>query len=71
MDSQPWRGTISRQEIDLGISLDACEPLEGEVSSRAARAIAGDAAPLCFRVARVDFRFDLEEHDPWPISSRS
>lgn len=69
MDSQPWRGSISRQEIALGIPLDACEPLEGEISSRAARALAGDAVPLCFRVARVDFRFDLEEHDPWPASS--
>lgn len=63
MDAQPWRGTISRQEIELGIPLDACEPLEGAVISRAAEAIAGDTAPLCFRVAAVNFRFDLEEHD--------
>jgi hypothetical protein len=63
MASQPWRGTVSRQEIDLGIPLDACEPLAGDVRSRAAQAIAGDAAPLCFRVARVSFLFDREERD--------
>jgi hypothetical protein len=63
MDTQPWRDTVSRQEIALGIPLEACEPLRGEVRSRAAEAIAGDAAPLCFRVARVAFRFDREERD--------
>jgi hypothetical protein len=63
MASQPWQGTVSRQEIDLGIPLDACEPLEGEVRSEAARAIAGDAAPLCFRVARVSFLFTGEAYD--------
>jgi len=41
-----------------------CEPLEGEVRSRAARALAGDAAPVCFRVAKVAFRFTGEEHGP-------
>jgi hypothetical protein len=67
MDSQPWQGTISRQEIDLGIPLDACEPLEGEVRSEAARAIVGDAAPLCFRVAGVRFLFTGEEYDALPV----
>lgn len=66
MASQPWQGTISRQEIDLGIPLDACEPLEGEVRSAAAKAIAGDAAPLCFRVPAVSFLFTGEELDPLP-----
>ncbi len=70
MDAQPWRGTISRQEIELGIPLDACEPLEGEVISRAAEAIAKDAKPLCFRVAAVDFRFDLEEHDAHTLNRK-
>jgi hypothetical protein len=63
MDTQPWRGTVSRQEIALGIPLESCEPLRGTVRSRAAAAIVGDAAPLCFRVARVAFRFEVEELD--------
>ncbi len=63
MSSQPLRRRVSRQEIALGIPLEACEPMEGEVISRAAHAIAGDARPLCFRVARVSFRFALEAHD--------
>jgi hypothetical protein len=61
--SQPWYGRITRQEIVLGIPLESCEPLEGEVGSRAAEMFVGDAAPLCFRVARVAFCFEREEYD--------
>ncbi len=57
MSTQPWQRTLTRQEIDLGVPLDACEPLAGEVRSRAATAIAGDAVPFCFRVPRVRFLF--------------
>jgi hypothetical protein len=64
MSSQPLRRRVSRQEIDLGIPIDACEPLEGSVVSRAALAIAGEAEPLCFRVPSVSFEFSLEAHDP-------
>jgi hypothetical protein len=63
MSSQPLRERISRQEIHLGIPLDACEPLEGEVHSRAAEAIVGDAKPVAFRVDAVQFRFVVEAHD--------
>lgn len=66
MSTQPSAGTVTRQEIELGIPLDACEPLEGEVESRAARAIAGDSRPICFRVPAVLFRFEVEEKDPLP-----
>ena len=62
--SQPWYGRLTRQEIDLGIPLTSCEPLAGTVRSRAAEVIVGDAEPLCFRVARVHFRFDREEYEP-------
>jgi hypothetical protein len=61
--SQPWYGRITRQEIVLGIPLDSCEPLAGEVHSRAAAVFVGDVEPLCFRVARVAFCFEREEHD--------
>jgi hypothetical protein len=63
MSSQPWHGWVTRQEINLGIPLDMCEPLEGEVISRTAQAIVGDAAPLSFRVSNVAFRFSREERD--------
>jgi hypothetical protein len=63
MSSQPWHQWVTRQEIDLGIPLEICEPLEGEVVSRTARAIVGDVTPLCFRVARVTFRFSREVRD--------
>jgi hypothetical protein len=56
--TQPWHGRVTRQEIRLDIPLEACEPLEGRVVSRAAAEIAG------FRVAAGRFRFDTEEHDP-------
>jgi len=62
--TQPWHGTVTRQEIRLEIPLEACEPLEGTVASRAAAAIVGPAEPFCFRVANVRFRFEAEEHDP-------
>ena len=63
MSSQPLRHRISRQEIHLGIPLDACEPLAGSVASRAAAAIAGGREPLCFRVPSVRFVFAVEAHD--------
>ncbi len=63
MSSQPLRKRISRQEIDLGISIDACEALEGNVTSRAAAAFVGERKPLCFRVAEVAFTFETEIHD--------
>ncbi len=62
--AQPWYGRLTRQEIHLGIPLQVCEPLQGEVRSRAARAIVGDVEALCFRVAVVAFRFNREERDP-------
>jgi len=55
---------VTRQEIRLQIPIEACQPLEGSVASRAAAAIVGDAEPFCFRVAKVSFRFDGEEFDP-------
>ncbi|MCX5748400.1 MAG: DUF2071 domain-containing protein [Proteobacteria bacterium] len=66
MSSQPLHARISRQEIELGIPLDACVPLDGTVTSRAAGAIVGDRAPLCFHVARVRFTFTAERHDRRP-----
>jgi hypothetical protein len=64
LSTQPWRRRVTRQEIDLDIHVDACEPLEGEVISRAAAAIIGVAKPFCFRVAKVEFLFAREERDP-------
>jgi hypothetical protein len=61
---QPWRGRVTRQEIRLGIPLESCEPLTGSVRSKEVERLVGPAAPVCFRVPRVSFRFDREEHDP-------
>jgi hypothetical protein len=61
LTSHGWQDYYSRLEIRLDIPLEICEPLGGEVRSRAAHAIAGNAEPLCFRVPRVAFRFDKEE----------
>jgi hypothetical protein len=66
MSTQVSAGTVTRQGIDLGIPLESCEPLAGEVSSRAAAALVGDAKPLCFRVPSVFFRFEVEAKDPLP-----
>jgi hypothetical protein len=66
MSTEPWAHRVVRQEIELGIPLDECEPLAGEVQSRAVRAIAGDARPVCFRVPAVRFRFAKQEYDPLP-----
>jgi hypothetical protein len=63
MSSQPWYRRVTRQEIELGIPLQSCEPLTGEVVSKAAHAIVGDAEPVCFRVPEVIFRFKKEEYD--------
>jgi hypothetical protein len=63
MSSQPWYGRITRQEIRLGIPLEACEPLAGTVVSKAASELVGDGNPICFRVATVAFRYDGEEYD--------
>ncbi len=63
ISSQPLRGRLSRQEIDLGIPVSACVPLDGSVISRRAKEIAGDAAPLCFYVPSVNFLFEKELHE--------
>jgi hypothetical protein len=63
ISSQPWYRRITRQEIQLGIPLEACIPLKAKIVSKAAQAIVGDAQPLCFRVARVAFHFEREEYD--------
>lgn len=67
MSSQPLRRRVSRQEIDLGIPIDVCTPLEGSVVSRAAAAIA-TSEPLCFHVPHVSFTFSIEAHDLTPES---
>jgi hypothetical protein len=67
LSTQPWAHEVTRQEIQLGIPLEHCEPLEGHVESKAAAAIIGEAQPLCFRVPNVAFRFEEEAIDPLPV----
>lgn len=63
LSSQPYKGRITRQEIELPIAYADCVPLEGSVESAAAKAICGEAQPLCFHVPRVSFLFSQERHD--------
>jgi len=65
LSTQPWLGRSVRHEIQLDIPLAGCEPLEGEVRSRAAAAIAGAAPAVLFRVPGVRFRFAGERYDAW------
>jgi Uncharacterized conserved protein (COG2071)/Domain of unknown function (DUF4386) len=60
---QQWYERLTRQEIELGIPLDVCHPLTGQVFSKAALALLGQPACVSFRVPSVAFRFDREERD--------
>src|SRR5258706_16292184 len=61
MSTDLARGHVARQEIHLGIPLDACVPLNGTVQSKAAQAVVADDAPFAapggFYVPSVTFRF--------------
>ncbi len=64
ISSQPWYNRVTRQEIELGIPLEICEPLIATaIVSETARTLVGDAQPLCFRVPQVTLRFKHEAHD--------
>ncbi len=65
MSTLPTEAVTVRQEIDLAVPLDTCEPLTCAVSSRAAAAIVGQATALCFRIPRVHLLFTGEKHDRW------
>jgi Uncharacterized conserved protein (COG2071) len=60
---QPWYDRLTRQEIELGIPLDVCQPLTGCLFSRATEAILGQRECVSFRVPSVAFLFDREERD--------
>jgi len=64
---QQWYERLTRQEIELGIPLDVCQPLTGQVFSKAAEALLGQPACVSFRVPNVAFRFDREERN-WLVS---
>lgn len=63
LSTEPAKCRWTRQEIHLGIPLDACEPLQGSVRSATASAIVGDAEPFSFRVARVKFLFESQTRE--------
>lgn len=66
LSSQPWLDRVTSHEIHLGIDPAVCEPLDGEVRSKRATELVGDAKPLCFRVPAVAFVFESEIHDALP-----
>jgi hypothetical protein len=63
MSAQPWNDCVVRQEINLNIPLESCKPMRCEIKSKAARAVAGEAEPLCFLVEKLSFRLLGEERD--------
>lgn len=65
LSTQPLRRRTVLQAIELGIPLDACVPLNGDVHSRAAEVFVGDAKPLCFHVAGLSFAFNGESYRDW------
>ena len=65
---QPWYDRVTRQEIELGIPLESCRRMDGPLESQAARAIVGDARPICFYVPAVTFQFAGEEYDPRSVA---
>ena len=58
---QLWADQITNQEIELGIPLDSCEALVGQVHSKAVREFIGDAEAFAFHVPKVEFNFLREE----------
>ena len=70
LNVQPWYGRVTRQEIRLDIPLADCRWLTGEVRSDAARAIVGNAEPVCFAVDRVQFFYDGEWRHPLAATRR-
>lgn len=59
MSTQGWYQQITRQEINLGIPLADCQPLDGEVNSNFITKLFGaDVKPICFRVPTVKFAFE-------------
>jgi hypothetical protein len=59
ISGQPWYQQITKQEINLGIPLSSCQPLEGTVKSKTIEQLIGRGAqPICFRVPRVSFSLD-------------
>jgi len=57
MSVQPWYAQVTKQEINLGIPLTICEPLQGEVHSKTVENLIGTETPICFRVPQVNFSF--------------
>lgn len=68
ISGQPWYQQITKQEINLGIPLDECEPLDGTVRSQTIEQLLGRGAkPICFRVPKVNFAF--KSVDRYKVSS--
>lgn len=69
ISGQPWYQQITKQEINLGIPLRCCEPLEGKIQSRTIEQLIGRGPqPICFRVPRVSF--SLEKVDRYRIDKK-
>jgi hypothetical protein len=63
LSCQPFYNRLTRQEISLGISIESCIPLTGEVFSKTLKGLFGDVQPVCFLVPKVNFCFNSEIHE--------
>lgn len=59
MSTQSWYMQSTKQEINLGIPLNSCQPVSGEVvSDSVIRLIGNSSRPVCFRVPNVNFALE-------------
>lgn len=64
MSTQSWYLQSTRQEIDLGIPLESCQSLSGEVVSNSVTELIGTvSSPVCFRVPKVKFALKKIERE--------
>ncbi|MDZ4833383.1 MAG: DUF2071 domain-containing protein [Candidatus Melainabacteria bacterium] len=62
MSTQTWYQQSTKQEIDLGIPLESCESLCGDVVSNSVTDLIGAfSPPICFRVPKVKFALERVE----------
>jgi hypothetical protein len=64
LSCQPFYHRLTRQEISLGIPLESCIPLSGQVSSKTLETLVGKVEPVCFLVPKVNFHLTAEIHEP-------
>jgi hypothetical protein len=63
LSCQLFYNRLTRQEISLGIPLESCISLTGQVSSKTLERLVGKVEPVCFLVPRVKFHLSAEIYE--------